>query len=358
MQHEGKLGSEASLAVTGGAAETRSVRSGAALSAEHVDHLHRARAAAQAANTSRTYHRQIEVFERWAQIHGYSATVPVDPLVAAAYIAERQAEGASRSTLSVIFAAIKAGHTAAGVRFDDRHPDLVAARRGASREAVRVQKQAAALTPEILRAMIADADGAALSARDNAMLFLLYAGALRRSEVLGLDYEEPSVGATGVLRMSLEGLEIELLRSKSSQAESVKVLVARKDNPRGFAALEYWLREAKIEKGTPVVRRIAPAGVVTQSRISGEGIAAAVKAAVRRYHMAHGADRETAERLAAAFSGHSGRIGFVTAAKNAGAADTDIAATTRHKGLAMIQRYGAQADQKRRAAHKLPGVGV
>jgi len=57
----------------------------------------------------------------------------------------------------------------------------------------------------------------------------------------------------------------------------------------------------------------------------------------------------TAERLAG--------VGFV-AAKEAGAADTAIAATTRHKSLQMIKRYGEAADQRRCAPHQLKGVGL
>jgi hypothetical protein len=72
----------------------------------------------------------------------------------------------------------------------------------------------------------------------------------------------------------------------------------------------------------------------------------------------NGVDRLTAKKLAAKFSGHSGRVGFVTAAKKAGASDTDIAVTTRHKSLEMIRRYGEQADQKKRAVHKLARVGI
>jgi hypothetical protein len=62
--------------------------------------------------------------------------------------------------------------------------------------------------------------------------------------------------------------------------------------------------------------------------------------------------------LAARYSGHSGRVGFVVASKEAGAADTDIAATTRHKSLSMIKRYGEAAEQRARAPHRLKGVGL
>ena len=84
----------------------------------------------------------------------------------------------------------------------------------------------------------------------------------------------------------------------------------------------------------------------------------ALKAAIRRYYLSTGASDDVAQRLASRFSAHSGRVGFVVAAKEAGAADTDIAATTRHRSLAMIKRYGEAAEQRRRAPHRLPGVGL
>jgi len=74
--------------------------------------------------------------------------------------------------------------------------------------------------------------------------------------------------------------------------------------------------------------------------------------------LATGATEAVAERLASGFSGHSGRVGFVVAAKEAGAADTHIAATTRHKSLQMIKRYGEAAEQRKCAPHQLKGVGL
>jgi hypothetical protein len=62
-----------------------------------------------------------------------------------------------------------------------------------------------------------------------------------------------------------------------------------------------------------------------------------------RYYLSTGVSEEKAKRLATRFSRQSGRVGFVIAAKEAGAADTAIAATTRHKSLQMIKRYGRPA---------------
>ena len=112
---------------------------------------------------------------------------------------------------------------------------------------------------------------------------------------------------------------------------------------RAFAALEAWLRHAQIASGTPLFRRIRPRGGFG-GRITADGVNRAVKAAVRRFHLT----RPNGWR--ARFSGHSGRVGLIVASKEVGAADSDIAATTRHKSLQMIKRYGEAAEQRLRAA--------
>jgi hypothetical protein len=79
---------------------------------------------------------------------------------------------------------------------------------------------------------------------------------------------------------------------------------------------------------------------------------------VRRYYIFTGTDAETAERLARRFSGHSGRVGLIVSAKEAGAGDSDVAALTRHRSLEMIRRYGEAAEQRLCAPHKLKDVGL
>src|SRR5262245_41802782 len=64
-----------------------------------------------------------------------------------------------------------------------------------------------------------------------------------------------------------------------------------------------------------------------------------------------------AEEQAKTISGHSGRVGFATVAAEVGADLGQIAATTRHTDMRIVQRYTRAAEQRRRSAHKLPGVG-
>jgi integrase len=256
----------------------------------------------------------------------------------------------------VALAAIKSAHRERGLRFDGADPDLQRAMRGAHRMAVREQKQAAPLRPALLAEILKCLGDSDLDLRDGAMLATLYMLALRRSELVGIDYQCRGDGLA-VMHMSAEGIELQLLQSKTAQAGSVKVAIDRSHNPRGFAALERWIGAAGIEPGTPLFRSIAPRGGIG-GRITADGVHRAVKACVRRYHLATGADVATATQLAHRYSGHSGRVGFVVAAKEAGAADTDIAETSRHKSLTMIKRYGQAAEQRKRAPHRLKGVGL
>jgi hypothetical protein len=320
------------------------------------DRIRHFQAAAQSRNTSAAYGTQLRLFQAWCRQHGYSDAPPVAPAIVAAWLTERAAASISRSTLSVALAAIKAGHKVAGKRFDSGDPDLQRALAGARREAVREQRQAAPLRPTILGDVLASLGDSDLDRRNGALLSALYMLALRRSELVEIDYQERGDGLA-VLRMTDHGLELELLRSKSSQEDAVRIAVDRHHNPKAFAALERWVDHAKIAPGSPLFRRISPRGGIG-GRLTGDGVSRAIKAALARYYVSTGVDDEKARRLAARYSGHSGRVGFVVAAKEAGAADTDIAATTRHKSLQMIKRYGEAAEQRARAPHRLKGVGL
>jgi hypothetical protein len=216
----------------------------------------------------------------------------------------------------VALAAIKAGHRAAKQRFDAADPDLVEALHGARRTAVQLQRQAAPLRPALLGDVLAGLGDDDLDRRDAAMLATLYMLALRRSELVEIDFETCGDGDDGglaVLRMTDHGLELELLRSKASQEAPVTIGIDRQHNPRAFAALERLMDHAKIAPGTPLFRRINPRGGIG-GRITADGVNRAVKAALVRYYRSTGVAPDKAKRLATRFSGQSGRVGFVVAA--------------------------------------------
>src|ERR1035441_5026316 len=124
-----------------------------------------------------------------------------------------------------------------------------------------VQK-AAALTDDI-RAMVAVTDSGLIGARDRAMILLGFAGAFRRSELVGLDVEDCA--------FSKDGLTVTLRRSKVDQ-EGVgrKVGIPYGSNPETcpVRTMQAWIESAAISSG-PVFRSINRHGHVKAGRLSG-----------------------------------------------------------------------------------------
>jgi hypothetical protein len=151
---------------------------------------------------------------------------------------------------------------------------------------MREQRQAAPLRPTVVGDVLSCLGDSDLDRRDAAMLAALYMLALRRSELIEIDYETRGDGLA-VLHLTDTGLDLELLRSKASQEASARIAVDRHHNPRAFAALERWIDHAKISPGTPLFRRIHPRGGVG-GRITGDGVNRAIKAALARYYISTG----------------------------------------------------------------------
>ncbi len=214
------------------------------------ERIHRFKSKSRAGNTSRAYESQVKHFSAWLKGRGNQFILPIAPVLIASWLTERAEAGASRSTLSVALAAVKAAHRVLGYRFDAADPDLVTALAGASREAVREQRQAAPLRPALLGEILSSLGDCDQDRRDAAMLSLLYMLALRRSELAEIDYQTRGDGLA-VLRLTVDGIELSLLKSKASQDKPVVVGLDRDHNPRGFAALERWIVHANIQPGEP-----------------------------------------------------------------------------------------------------------
>ena len=216
-------------------------------------------------------------------------------------------------------------------------------------------KKAAPLMDRHVLKMLHDFDVArAGDARDGAMLAIGWAAALRRSELVGLDWQKLGSGA-GFIRVDERGIEIVLMTSKASQDAAVTVAIPDAAMPAAKKWLEAWIALANIQPGAPMFRPVDRFQRVSPDRLYDGAVSVIVKKRVRDYALAEGKTTEEAAAMMQAFSGHSMRSGFVSSAVDKEKALVDLAPHTRHKSLSTLQGYVRNRDQWKRSP--LFGVG-
>lgn len=183
-----------------------------------------------------------------------------------------------------------------------------------------VQK-APTLTADI-RAMVEATDAGLIGARDRALVLLGFAGAFRRSELIGLDIADLDFGR--------DGLTVMLRRSKTDQdGAGRKVGIPYGSSPETcpVRSLQAWIEQAAIAEGG-LFRSINRHGKVQPRRLSGIDVARIVKKLTTRA----GLD-------ATKYAGHSLRAGHATTAAIAGASERSIMKQTGHRSVQMVRRY-------------------
>jgi integrase len=182
-------------------------------------------------------------------------------------------------------------------------------------------QKAPALTADI-RTMVDAAGDSTIGARDRALILLGFAGAFRRSELVGLDVEDCAFGK--------DGLTVTLRRSKTDQ-EGVgrRVGIPYGSNPETcpVRTMQVWMEQAGITAG-PLFRSINRHGHVGPGRLSGIDVARVVKKLAQRA----GLD-------SAKFAGHSLRAGHATSSAIGGASERSIMNQTGHRSVQMVRRY-------------------
>jgi len=145
-------------------------------------------AASRAENTTRVYRTGWTQFTAWCAEHGVIA-LPAGAETVALYVADL-AKGAKPATIDLRLAAISAAHRAAGHDSPTKEEAVRLVRRGVRRTLGTAQRQVRPVTVPELRAMLQGLGIDPAGCRDRALLLLGFAGALRRSELVGLDVAE------------------------------------------------------------------------------------------------------------------------------------------------------------------------
>jgi integrase len=291
-------------------------------------------AGADAAGTRRVYASDWRHFNAWCLEAGF-CPLPAGPAVIAAYLAAG-ARLYALSTLRRRLAAIARVHREARLVFDGRDPAIRNALRGIARAHALPPRQAAALTTPEIRRLVRSCDSSLAGLRDRALLLIGYAGALRRSELIGVDREHIIFHAAAI--------ELLIPRSKGDpEGEGQRISIGRGRSPETcpVRALEAWLRISATEFG-PVFRRVTRHGTVEPTRLSAE--------AVRLILLKRAALAGITGTELAPITPHGLRAGFVTQAYRAGARDDEIMQHTRHKHLATMRRYLRRAELAEGAA--------
>ena len=377
-------------------------------------------AAHKAPNTIRNYHAQLKYLAQWMRLKGFNQAaadcvvefdgealqLPVPPTAVAmwfadrlrhnpfatkrqrhqAWIAEKHAARQAGqpephindvlvptkvSSLTTSLSAVKWVHEANGMKFDDM--GNIAARidgqnqivpfklwwQGLRKSNAAEARQAKPLKSDVVMDVLETIGDRIFDVRNAALISLMYSFARRRSELISLDYNVRSKGADGVLTIDADVMTIKLFNTKTGKGKVETYSIERKASPIAFTAVELWISRARIEPGTPLLRKISPMHTVLPDRLKAASVNSVVKGVMFRFFRdVQGQDEATARENAWHYTGHSGRTGFCVSAADAGVPYSRIKDTTGHKSLEMVDRYAGDRDKLRHAPHKTFGVGL
>jgi integrase len=269
--------------------------------------------------TKRGYRNDIAHFEAWG------AAIPASPNIIAAYLADLSL---TYKTATIIrrLAAVSKAHDAIGAPNPTKSEIVRATMRGIKRTLGTVTNEAKPVLRDDLFQMLQHMDENAKGLRDKALLLVGFAGAFRRSELVGLDVAD--------IEKVKQGIVVHLRRSKTDQEGRGRKIGIPFGRMRWCPVqhLSDWLDHAGITHG-PVFRSIDRHGNVADQRLSGEAVSIIVK------QRAHAAGFNAHN-----YSGHSLRAGLATSAAMAGASSFKIRAQTGHASDAMLSRYIRDGD--------------
>ena len=270
-------------------------------------------------NTKRAYAADLRHHEAWG------GTIPSAPEQIAEYLVA-MAQTNTAATISRRLASLSKAHRAIGVDDACKTEIVKATMRGIRRMIGTAQREAKPILREDLFQMLAQMDDSVKGKRDKALLLIGFAGAFRRSELVGLDVAD--------IQHVRQGVVITVRRSKTDQTGAGRKIGV----PFGRTLwcpvrhLIDWLDHAGIEDG-PIFRSVKRHGKIAEQRLSGEAVCLIIKERA-----------EAAGFDPGAYSGHSLRAGFCTSAAIAGASMWKIRQQSGHTSESMLSRYLREAD--------------
>ncbi len=295
--------------------------------ARSVARSQRYQSAADAPATLRAYKADLANFKAWCRERRLEP-MPSMPEVVGAYLADA-GRGYALSTLRRRVAAIARAHRIAQQPLDTRHPAIRETLRGIARTHGEPPRRSAALTTAEIRRLVSACGEDMAGVRDRALFLVCFAGALRRSELVGLD--------VGHVTWTAEGMRLLIVRSKTDkEGAGAEIGIAHGHSPATcpVAALKLWLERAELLSG-PVFRKVDRWGRVHTGRLDPD--------AVRQILKKRAAQANISGTIWEPITPHGMRAGFVTTAYKNGVPDEEIMGHTRHRSLATMRGYVRRA---------------
>lgn len=283
---------------------------------------------ARADNTIDAYRADWNDFCDWCEYHQVSP-FPAQPETIVNYINDL-ADNAKANTVARRISALTENYDAAGVTDNPcRFPIVKNALKGIKRMKGTMQHGKAPILFDDIQAMMECLEGDELrKARDKAILLIGFYGAMRRSEIAGLDVDD--------LKFTRLGLLITLRKSKTDQydqGQMIAIPYVKDKTICAVTALRHWLDVSGIAAG-PVFRGFTKGGHIRKTAISDKSIALIVK----HYAALVGMDPKD-------YGAHSLRHGFATSAAQHHVEERQIMRQTRHRSTAIVRRYIDEADR-------------
>jgi integrase len=287
----------------------------------------------KASKTVNAYKSDLADFRAWAEKQG-ADYLPATPEAVTLYITHLAKTGSKVSTIQRRLVAISQAHKADGYE-SPTHALVVRSTMQGIRRAHGIAKEGKSpILTEHVKAWVNDVLAKApkpqstVTARNKALVLLGFAGAFRRSELVGLNRED--------LEIVPQGLIVTLRCSKADQeGEGRKVGIPfGQIEPDGqpsptcpVTAVLEWLEAACIDSG-PLFRRIRRGGWMTSDRLECKTVYLIVKALADSI----GLDPEK-------YGAHSLRAGHATQATLNGSTEADTMRQTGHKSESVFRGY-------------------
>ena len=264
----------------------------------------------------------------WRQFRSWCSSMNIDPLkcdhiTLMAYITTLAEQGCKASTIQRKISAIAKLSLMAHNKIDLKHPDFIVLWQGIRRKLGIAKKGKEPILVLTLKLILAAIPDTTMGTRDKALLAFGWASAMRRSEVVALNWEDLSFVDEGVI--------VTIKQSKTDkygEGQKIAILYGRNQPTCPVCLLKAWKDLSYGGEKLPIFCSISRADNNKYIRLSDRDVARIIKKTARAIGLED-----------SALAGHSLRSGFITTASKNGVPNHMIIKHSRHKDPKMIHIY-------------------